>query len=431
LIVKRIFFLWAIASAALAAAPANAQPRDERTQVTPPDQMRSVAPNVYLDCSRRNCDFDFIKTEITFINYVRDRQSADIHIIITRQPTGSGGGDYTISFIGLKRDQGKNATLHYFSKSTDTEDQVRRGMVNILKQGLIPYVYDTPLSEYISVSYAQNQRFRPTPSEDKWNYWVFSIGLRGYGEFEQLSQRYSYQVNLSANRTTEATKFRLWASTNINNRTYKVSDEETIVSKSSRKYLSGSLVKAIDGHWSWGASASLFSSTYDNAELYASFGPAVEYNIFPYEEATRRELRIQYRIRFNRRNYYEMTVFDKEKETLLNQNLQVILELKEPWGSGGVQLSGSTFLHDLSKNNLRAEAGLWVNIFKGLSFNVGGEYSRVRDQLSLPLREATKEEILLELKRLATTYYMRFEMGFNYRFGSIYSNVVNPRFGNM
>ncbi len=428
---KRIFILCLIAIASLAAAPALAQPLETKLQVIPPEEIRSVAPNVYLDCSRRNCDFDFIKTEITFINYVRDRQSADVHIIVTRQTTGSGGADYTISFIGLKRHKGKDATLHYFSRPTDTEDQVRRGMVNILKQGLIPYVYDTPLSEFISVSYSQNQTFRPTPAQDKWNCWVFSVGLRGNGDFEELSKRYSYQVNLSANRTTEWTKFRLWGSSNIVNRRYEVSEEETIISKTSRKVLSSSLIKSIDGHWSWGGNASLYSSTYDNARLYASFGPAVEYNIFPYDQATRRELRIQYRIVFSQRDYYEMTVYEKERENLFNQNLQVILEIKEPWGSGGVELSGSTFLHDLSKNRLRAEAGIWVNLYKGLSFNIGGEYSRVRDQLSLPLQDVTKEEILLELKRLATTYNLRVEMGFNYRFGSIYSNVVNPRFGNM
>jgi hypothetical protein len=428
---KRMWLCCLIPLAAFWAVPAVSQPREERIQVVPPEEMRSVAPNVYLDCARRNCDFDFIKTEITFVNYVRDRQSADVHIIVTRQTTGSGGGDYVLSFIGLRRHRGKDATLHYFSKPTDTEDQVRRGMANILKQGLIPYVYDTPLSEFISVSYAQKQAFRPTPDQDKWNYWVFSVGLRGYGDFEELSQRYSYQVNLSANRTTEALKFRLWAGTNINNRKYEVSDEETIISRSSRKYVSSSLIKTIDGHWSWGANASLYSSTYDNAELYASFGPAVEYNLFPYEQSTRRELRIQYRIGFSRRDYYETTVYDKEREGLFNQNLQVILELKEPWGSGGIELSGSTFLHDFSKNNLRAEAGIWVNIYKGLSFNLGGEYSRVRDQLSLPSQDATKDEILLELKRLASSYNVRFEMGFNYRFGSIYSNIVNPRFGNM
>jgi hypothetical protein len=428
---KRFSLFCFIALAGLASAPALSQPRELKPQVVPPEEMRSIAPNIYLDCSRRNCDFDFIKTEITFVNYVRDRQSADVHIIVTRQTTGSGGSDYTISFMGLRRHKGKDATLHFFSKPTDTEDQVRKGMVNILKQGLIPYVYDTPLSEFISVSYSQNRAFRPTPTQDKWNYWVFSVGLRGNGNFEALSKRYSYQVNMSANRTTEAMKFRLYAGTNISHGKYEVSDEETIISKTSRKYLSSSLIKSLDGHWSWGATASLYSSTYDNAELYASFGPAVEYNIFPYDQATRRELRIQYRIGFSRRDYYELTVYEKEKESLFNQNLQVILELKEPWGSGGIELSGSTFLHDLSKNNLRAEAGIWVNLYKGLSFNLGGEYSRVRDQLSLPLEGATEEEILLELKRLATSYNVRFEMGFNYRFGSIYSNVVNPRFGNM
>ncbi|MGB7296262.1 MAG: hypothetical protein WBC70_11790 [Candidatus Aminicenantales bacterium] len=428
---KRIILLCLAALAILEAAPAISQPREAGIQVVPPGEMRSVAPNIYLDCSRRDCDFDFIKTEITFVNYVRDRQSADIHIIVTRQTTGSGGGDYTISFIGLKMHEGKDATLHYFSRPTDTEDQVRKGLTNILKQGLIPYVYDTPLSEFISVSYAQNLAFRPPSSQDKWNYWVFSVGLRGNGDFEELSERYSYRINLSANRTTEATKFRLWASSNIDNRRYEVSEEETIISKTSRKYLSGSLIRSIDGHWSWGATASLYSSTYDNAELYASFGPAIEYNIFPYDQATRRELRIQYRIGYSQRDYYETTIFNKEEEGLFNQNLQVILELKEPWGSGGVELSGSTFLHDLSKNNLRAEAGIWVNLYKGLSFNVGGEYSRVRDQLSLPQEDVSKEEILLELKRLASSYNLRVEMGFNYRFGSIYSNIVNPRFGNM
>ena len=428
---KRMLSVCLIAVAVGGAAPAVSQPREAAAQVIPPQEMRSVAPNVYLDCSRRDCDFDFIKTEITFVNYVRDRQSADIHIIVTRQTTGSGGRDYTITFIGLMRHDGKDATLHYFSRPTDTEDQTRRGLANILKQGLIPYVYDTPLSEFISVSYAQSGTFRPTPSQDKWNYWVFSVGLRGDGDFEELSETYSYRINLSANRTTEATKFRLWASTNIDHGKYEVSEEETIISKTSWKYLSGSLIRSIDGHWSWGATASLYSSTYDNAELYASIGPAVEYNIFPYDQATRRELRIQYRIGYSQRDYYETTIFNKEEEGLFNQNLQVILELKEPWGSGGVELSGSTFLHDFSKNNLRAEAGIWVNLFKGLSFNVGGEYSRVRDQLSLPREDISKEEILLELKRLATTYNLRVEMGFNYRFGSIYSNIVNPRFGNM
>jgi hypothetical protein len=402
-----------------------------RAQVVPPDELRSVAPNVYLDCERRTCDFEYIKTEITFVNYVLDRQSADVQIIVTRQQTGSGGAEYTLAFMGLKRNAGKDAALKYFSKPTDTEDQFRKGLVNVLKQGLIPYVYDTPLAEFISISYAQKKDYRPTPKSDPWHYWVFGVGVRGSGEFEDQAQRYSYQVNLSANRTTEAMKFRLYAGTNFNHRRYEIPDEEPIISDSKRKNASLSVFKSIDGHWSWGGGASLYSSTYDNARLYASFGPSVEYNIFPYAEATRRELRLQYRISFTMRDYYELTIYGKEKENLFSQALQIVLEIKEPWGSIGASVQGSTFVPDLKYNNLRADLGVYINLFRGFSFNVGGRYSRIRDQLSLPGREYSPEEILLELKRLATGYDLSFEIGVNYRFGSIYSNVVNPRFGNV
>jgi hypothetical protein len=333
--------------------------------------------------------------------------------------------------MGLRRHQGKDATLRFYSKPTDTEDQFRRGFVNVIKQGLIPYVYDTPLAQFISISYAQKKDFRPGPASDPWHFWVFSVGIRGNGEFESQSDKYSYQLNLSANRTTEAMKFRLFASGNFNHRRYEIPDEEPIVSDTTRKSVSTSLYKSLGGHWSWGGGVSLYSSTYDNARVYASVGPAVEYDIFPYAEATRHEMRIQYRLSYSWRDYYETTIYGREKESLFSQALQLVLEIKEPWGSVGGSLTGSTFLPDIKYNNLRADLGAYINLFRGFSFSVSGQFSRVRDQLSLPAREYTPEEILLELKRLATDYYLRFEIGLSYRFGSIYSNVVNPRFGNM
>jgi hypothetical protein len=133
----------------------------------------------------------------------------------------------------------------------------------------------------------------------------------------------------------------------------------------------------------------------------------------------------------SRRDYYEITLYGKEREVLFSQTLQAVLEVKEAWGSIGASVQGSAFIPDLKYNNLRAELGVYVNLFRGLSFNVSGRYSRIRDQLSLPGREYSPEEILLELKRLATGYDLNFEIGVNYRFGSIFSNVVNPRFGNM
>lgn len=395
------------------------------------DELRGRAPNVYLDCERRICDKNYIRTEITFVNYMNDRQNADIHILITRQRTGSGGYEYTLSFIGLKENKGKDATLKYYSKSTDTEEEIRQGMVNILKQGLIPYVSDTPLAEYISVSYEKTEAAaEPTPLIDKWNHWIFSVGLRGNVELEDLSQEYNYSLSLSANRTTENWKFRFWANANFDEEHYEIDETEKIVSKTDRKTVYSQLIKSLTGHTSAGLFVHVYSSTYDNADLFVTVGPAVEFNIFPYSEATRRELRIQYRLNFTYRDYTELTVYEKLEETLFKQSLQVILEFKETWGSAGMRLEGSNYFHDFSKNNISLDAGLSLRIVKGLSFNINGEYSRVRDQLSLPLEEASKEEILLQLKELATGYHFELRLGFNYQFGSIYNNVVNPRFGN-
>jgi len=43
--------------------------------------------------------------------------------------------------------------------------------------------------------------------------------------------------------------------------------------------------------------------------------------------------------------------------------------------------------------------------------------------------EASLEEILLRRKELATEYEYSLSIGLSFTFGSIYSNVVNPRFG--
>jgi hypothetical protein len=417
-------FIWAVSSAF--SGYSSGLPDDDPQQ----DELRSIAPNIFLDCSRRDCDLDYIRTEITFVNYVRDPQSADVHLLVTRQTTGSGGREYTLAFMGKRRYQGRDSSLKYYSKSTDTQDQIRKGFVNVMKQGLIPYLYDTPLSEFITVSYAQQTKRQTAPVQDKWNYWVFYVSFRGNLNFEEQSKRYSYSGTLSANRTTEETKFRFWANGNFNERRYTISEDDEVISRTARKTVFSQLVRSIDDHWSWGAGLSLYSSTYDNADLFATVGPAIEYNIFPYDQATRRELRIQYRLDFSIRRYNELTIYAKTEENLFKQQLQVVWEMKEPWGSLGVRLSGSTFLHDWSKNNLQFEAGISMRVLKGLSFNVEGEYSRVRDQLALPIRDASPEEILLEIRRLATSYDLRLQMGFNIRFGSIYSNVVNPRFGN-
>src|SRR5258705_6267984 len=55
---------------------------------------------VFLDCNF--CDFDFMRTEISFVDYVRDRQDAQIHILVTDQATGGGGVLVTAHFLSAQ-----------------------------------------------------------------------------------------------------------------------------------------------------------------------------------------------------------------------------------------------------------------------------------------------------------------------------------------
>ena len=43
------------------------------------DSLRKYAPKVYIDCNF--CDEDYIRQNITCVNYVRDRKVADVHLL--------------------------------------------------------------------------------------------------------------------------------------------------------------------------------------------------------------------------------------------------------------------------------------------------------------------------------------------------------------
>jgi hypothetical protein len=70
-----------------------------------------------------------------------------------------------------------------------------------------------------------------------------------------------------------------------------------------------------------------------------------------------------------------------------------------------------------------------VRLFQGFSVNMFGFYGLVRDQLFLPAGAASTEDVLLRQRQLETSFNYVTQIGFSYRFGSIFNNVVNPRVG--
>ena len=388
------------------------------------EELKKSAPKVFIDCD--HCDIDFIRTEITFVNYVWDRQEADVHILITTQSTGGGGSEYTISFIGLKDYEDLQNTLKFFSNRIETQDEVRNNLVQTLKLGLGPYVARTPMARGIRLQLRED--VKPTAVEDKWNFWVFNISVDG--ELRGEEQRKSTQLsgNLSINRVTLESKLRMGLDIDSEKDTYKV-DSKTISSTSESTDFDGLYVKSLDEHWSIGGWVSASSSTYSNIDFAFTLHPAIEYNFFPYSQSTRRQLRALYKVGYGYHKYREMTIYDKMKEGLWNESLSITLELNEPWGTAELSLEGSHYFHDFKKNRLELSGDLSLRIYKGLSLNIEGSYSAIHDQVALPRGEVTLEEILLRRRELASGYRYSAEIGLSYRFGSVFSNVVNPRFG--
>jgi hypothetical protein len=388
------------------------------------DRLKQAAPKVFLDCHQ--CDMDFIRNEITFVNFVRDRQTADVHVLVTIELTGSGGREYSLEFIGQNVYYDLRNTLKYVSNQTDTDDEQRRGMVRVLKMGLVPYAAKTAVGDFLNVNF--DRKVSAEVSEDNWNSWVFNVGVSGSVSGEASKDIASASGYFSANRVTPQRKFRVGVSGNLNSSKFNL-DSGPISSSADSESFSGIYVFSLSDHWSVGAWFSAYSSSYANIAWALNPAPAVEYNYYNYAESTRKQLRFLYRIGYSFNKYDEETVFSKMQESVLTQTLSVTMEIKQPWGNVSASLSGSNFLTDFSKNRLEFWSGVSLQLFRGLSVGFNASYSRIHDQISLPKTQATEDEILLGRKMLPTSFSYGLSVGVSYTFGSIYTNVVNPRFG--
>lgn len=407
----------------LPAAPALARPQ---TPAAPAQQMLRV----FLDCNR--CDDEYIKKEVTFIDYVRNREDADVHVLVTTQETGGGGNQWTLKFIGLgSKNQGADQTLTYNSPATATGDEIRAGFVEVFKLGLVRYAVNTPIADRLRVTFkkAEGDAAKAGAKKDPWNYWVYRVNAGGNFNGEESSTGRSVRGSFSASRTTDNWRMSFNGSANYRDNKYVLEEGETFLSVSRNTDFSGIAVKSLTPHWSLGILGSGGASTFRNFSLRTRIAPGIEYDLFPYSESTRRMLTFQYTVGHDVHHYREETIFGKMREQLLDHRAEVGLSLRQPWGSAFSSINFSQYLNDPKKYSLGVFGGTNVRLFKGFSFNVFGEYSRTRDQIYLPKGTATTEDILLRQRQLFTGYQYYFNFGINYSFGSIFNNIVNPRFG--
>ena len=385
------------------------------------DTLRRDALNVYMEAT------DYIRKEIPYVNYVRDIKDAGVYIISSSQGTGSGGREYTYFLVGQNEYSGMRDTVTYVSSPDDTQDIIRANQVKALKMGLVRYVAKTPLSKYLNIQFSEP--LSETVSSDKWNSWVFRSSFSGYLNGEKAYKSSYLNGNISANRVTRDWKINLSGRVSYSIDKFDIAGT-TYQSNNNSKAINALVVRSISDHWSYGGSVYVGSSSFSNMRLSSSVMPGIEYDIFPYSESTRRQLRLLYKVGYSYVNYIDTTIYDKTRENLMLHSFMAAYEVLQRWGSIEVSMSYSNYLHDWSKNNLSLDGFINLRVTKGLSINFGGGASLIHDQLGLVKGGASAEEVLLRRKQLETQYSYFTSFGFSYTFGSIYNNVVNPRFGN-
>jgi hypothetical protein len=385
--------------------------------------INGIKPKIFID--GYSSDFDQVRKEVNFVNYVRDRHLADIYLMVTGLRTGI-GYEITLTFTGQKSFSNINDTLNYQIADIDSDDLKRSAFINTLKRGLIRYINKTELADKVEITYKDNGD-NGIIWDDPWDNWVFQFSLSGSMQGEKSQQSYNLSSSARITRITEDWKIKINLHSNYSEDRYSFNGED-LVSSASSKSINFFTANSVNNHLSLGLNGSASTSTYSNIRLQAGLRPAIEYNIFPYSESTYHKFLFVYSIGYDHINYIDMTIYNKFREAILSQKLESRLKINRAWGEIDLNVKYSNHIYNLSRDRIEVKGRLSINLFEGFSFDIGGGYSGINDQINLPQRDLTIDEILLRRRQLETQYYYWSSVGFSYTFGSIYNNIVNPRF---
>lgn len=388
----------------------------------------SDPPNVFLDCNTRSCDFDHFRREITWVNWVRDRTDSEIHLLVTSQQTGGRGSSFTLDFIVEDGTIGVTKSLTYVSDATDTDAEVRTGLTRTIAVGLVSFVETSVLAQQLQIDFQQPVTAQAQDTSDPWNLWVFRIGSEV--SFEGESQERSYQLEgfVAADRVAEDLKINFRSEIEYSREEFdELDDGETFINSVTDYSADLLMVWSLTDKWSAGGTIEARKSTFRNQDLGVAIGPAVEYNIFPYSESTRRSLTFRYAVEVESFNYELLTVEGKTAETLPRHSLRLSADVQQPWGEIFGSVTGLQYLHDPATHRIDTFVRLEYRLFRGLNLDLSGSFDRIKDQFFLPAESLTPEEILVRRRQRETDFRFDFSIGFSYRFGSRFANVVNPR----
>ena len=382
--------------------------------------------NLYTDCQ---CNKTLLKQEINYVNHALDPANAQINLFIVTNYLSNGGKVYNLSFKGQHELEGNQLNFKVPVTAVMTGREVDETLTQRIKLGLAGFLAGTPYAALadVKVNLEEEQEIDATETQDNGNAWIFESTARFSTNTESRRSKTELRLSFEADRTTPELRLRFQTNYFYRKQVVTQSDGTVLTSLRRDAWMNTSAVKSISDHWSVGFFVSGSSSSFRNIDYSTRIAPAIEYSFFNYNEVPFKEFTIAYRLGWTHNDYTEQTIFLKEKESLVRHTINADLRIRQRWGNIFAGISGGHFLNDASKNRLALRGEADIRVIKGLSFNVGGSYEIINDQISLPRGEASVEDILLGQSQLATNFEADLSFGLKYTFGSLYNNVVNTR----
>jgi hypothetical protein len=385
---------------------------------------------VYINCI--SCYQDYLKTQITWVDFVQDQFVSEVDLTITSLRTGSGGTEFLLQFTGKRDLSGMGDTLKLSVNAINTENEIRDMLARKVKLGLVRYAACSSAGDCLNINSNSKKDsldlgIGSNPESDPWNAWVFRLGANGNIGMQKAIQSGTFNSFISASQVKETHKVMIDVGTRYREQRYDYGNfTEAYILRS--QSASATYVHSINNHWSAGAFASSERSDFSNYDWFQNVSAAMEYNVFPYQEAQTKSLTMVYRVGLSYYDFQEVTIFNKSIDRIPAQAFQVSTTFTKDWGqlSSGIELA--SFLNDFEKNHFFFWCNYNIRIFKGLSLNSWMSFNVQRDQINIRQNGASQEEVLLQQQELLTDFELNAYIGLSYRFGSIYNNVVNPRF---
>jgi hypothetical protein len=393
-------------------------------------------PRIFLDCNAPNCNGQYFRTEINWVNWVNDRSVADVHVIVGSLQTGAGGREYQLDFLGVDAAEAYTDQLRYNQLATDTQRESLDGLTHTLGLGIANWANTHGYRGLVTLrgpdpELGGTQGTRRVVSreevDDPWDLWVFRINGNGNRSDEETRTSTRLNGGFNASRVTPTWKlnFNVFGNHLRERRELSSGTFRTIQTDWNFNQL---IAYSIADHWSVGLTGRVGRQHQFNRELQAQVQPALEFSFFPYEEATRRSLTAFYSIGPAYQDYFEETIYEKNFETRFAHSIDINFSSRQTWGDAGFSIRASHYLHDFDLYNRSLQGDINYRITRGLSVFAQGNVAWVKDQIYLSASGTTDEEALLNLRRQATDRESSFSLGLQFQFGSIFNNVVNNRF---